>query len=191
MRRDKSTGSVQSILNVGLLALCLVLLASNLVLLRQAKAVERNNEALRHFALEIKAGARVPPLEGVDLAGNWARIGFDQQKPLLVFVFSPRCAFSDRNWTTWSALSPVPEQRVRVAYVDVSKTADAAYLRAHPTGNALVIAKPDARAITSYNLSMTPQTILVDSQGTVLKVWSGVLTASDVADIRASLGQAR
>jgi hypothetical protein len=166
-------------------------LASNLVLLRQAKAVERNNEALRHFALEIKAGARVPPLEGVDLAGNWARIGFDQQKPLLVFVFSPRCAFSDRNWTTWSALSPVPEQRVRVAYVDVSKTADAAYLRAHPTGNALVIAKPDARAITSYNLSMTPQTILVDSQGTVLKVWSGVLTASDVADIRASLGQAR
>jgi hypothetical protein len=177
----------RAVINIVLVALCILLLASNVVLLKRARIIDQNNEALKHFALEVKRGTHVPPIEGLDPDGRWASVGFQEGRPLVVLVFSPRCAFSDKNWANWSVLAPVIDRRARAVYVDVSKTADRSYLSTHPTGRAPVVVKPDAKAISSYNLSMTPQTILVDGDGTVQKVWSGVLGDEDLADIQARL----
>jgi hypothetical protein len=187
MSGDSFTGSSRRFLVPCLVLLCVVLLTSNLVLLQRARKIQRVYDALREFTLQVKPGTHVPAIEGFDVGGRWASVGVEGQRPLVVFVFSPRCAFSDRNWPNWTELLPAVEHTARTVFVDASRTADPAYLGSHPTGKAIVIAKPDAKAVASYTLSMTPQTILVDSRGMVRKVWSGVLTDSDVADIRATL----
>jgi hypothetical protein len=42
------------------------------------------------------------------------------------------------------------------------------------------VIKPDSRTISAYKLSGTPETILVSSEGVVLKVWNRVFVESMV-----------
>jgi hypothetical protein len=177
--------------SVGLVVLCVLLLASNVFLLLKAQSLERSYQSLKKFSLEVKSGTRVPPIEGFDLQGGWRQVTYGQDGALVVFAFSPACAFSDRNWAMWERLLPSGRGGQRAVFIDVSKTVGSAYLASHATGNAVVVAKPDARTVVSYNLSMTPQTIVVDVTGTIRGVWSGVLNEGDVAEIGERLRRLR
>jgi hypothetical protein len=72
--------------------------------------------------------------------------------------------------------------------VDVTSTTTASFVSQHQLASLPVILKADPKATLDYRLHLTPQTILVDPNGKVEKVWTGVMTDSGVADLKQRTG---
>ena len=171
--------------NVVTIACCVLLLAINFSLLRQNRRLKAQLSAPPP-ALEAQAGKQVPDLEGYDVAGRplSVRYGADSRK-VLVLVFSPTCKFCAQNWPHWKELVDGLDQgAVRPVAVDVTSTASPAFLSEHHLDRIPVFLQLPPQSIVSYRMQITPQTILVDGNGKVEKVWSGVLTDSSLGEIK-------
>jgi len=174
---------------VAISACCVVLLAANVALIRQNRQL-KEQLALPPPVLEAAAGAQMPDLRGVDLEGKPVEVlyGKDSRK-VLVLVFSPTCPFCDQNWPKWQqVIASLDRSAVRPVLVDVTSTTTAGFVSQHQLSSLPVILKADPRATVDYHMHLTPQTILVDPNGKVEKVWTGVMTDSAVADLKQRTG---
>ena len=173
---------------VALSACCVVLLAANIALIHQNSQLKAQL-SLPPPVMEAAAGAQVPDLRGVDLEGKPVEVlyGKDSRK-VLVLVFSPTCPFCDQNWPKWQqVISSLDRSAVRPVLVDVTSTTTAGFVSQHQLSSLPVILKADPRATVDYRMHLTPQTILVDPNGKVEKVWTGVLNDSSLADLKQHL----
>ena len=171
--------------NAAISACCVVLLAVNIALIQQNRRLKAQL-SLPPPTLEAAAGVQVPNLRGLDTGGKPLEVlyGKDARK-VLVFVFSPTCAFCDENWSNWQQIiSGLDHQAVRPVAVDVSSTVDPLFLAKHQLADVPVLVQVDPRATLSYHFQLTPQTILVDRTGKVEKVWTGILNDSAVAELK-------
>lgn len=177
---------------VAISACCVVLLAANIALIRQNQQLKAQL-ALPPPVLEAAAGAQMPDLHGVDLQGKSVEVlyGKDSRK-VLVLVFSPTCPFCDQNWPKWQqVISSLDRLAVRPVLVDVTSTTTAGFVSQHQLSSLPVILKADPRATLDYRFHLTPQTILVDPNGKVEKVWTGVLNDSSLADLKQHLADSK
>jgi peroxiredoxin len=140
--------------------------------------------------MEASQGAQMPDLRGTDLEGKPVEVlyGKDSRK-VLVLVFSPTCPFCDQNWPKWQqVISSLDRSAIRPVLVDVTSTTTASFVSQHQLASLPVILKADPRDTLDYRLHLTPQTILVDPNGKVEKVWTGVLNDSSLADLKQRMG---
>lgn len=174
--------------NVAISACCVVLLAANIALLRQNRQLKAQI-SLPPPTLEAAAGTQMPDLKGFDPDGKPVEINYGKDlRKVLVLVFSPTCPFCDQNWPTWEhVISSLDRSVVRPVAVDVTSTAKAPFLSQHQLTELPVFEKVDPLAMVNYRFQLTPQTILVDGDGKVEKVWTGVLNDSAVADLKQRL----
>ena len=106
------------------------------------------------------------------MSGQTVTIRFDDiQGPTLLYVFSPSCGWCKKNEDNISSLASQTGDSLRIIGLSLSPEGLIDYV-AHRFPPVKVI-KPDSRTITAYKLSGTPETILVSSEGVVLKVWKG------------------
>ena len=174
---------------VALSACCAVLLAANIALIHQNSQLKAQL-SLPPPLMEAAAGAQVPDLRGVDVEGKPVEVlyGKDSRK-VLVMVFSPTCPFCDQNWPKWQqVISSLDPSAIRPVLVDVTSTTTAGFISQHQLSSLPVILKADPRDTMDYRMHLTPQTILVDPNGKVEKVWTGVMTDSAVADLKQRVG---
>jgi peroxiredoxin len=174
---------------VALSACCVVLLAANIALIHQNSQL-KSQLSLPPPLMEASAGTEVPDLRGVDLEGKPVEMlyGKDSRK-VLVLVFSPTCPFCDQNWPKWQqVISSLDPSAIRPVLVDVTSTTTAGFISQHQLSSLPVILKADPRDTMDYRMHLTPQTILVDPNGKVEKVWTGVMTDSAVADLKQRTG---
>src|SRR5690348_10711994 len=177
---------------VALSACCVVLLAANIALIHQNSQLKAQL-SLPPQAMEAAAGTQMPDLRGVDLAGKPVEVlyGKDSRK-VLVLVFSPTCPFCDQNWPKWQqVISSLDRSAVRPVLVDVTSSTTAGFVSQHQLSSLPVILKADPRATVDYRMHLTPQTILVDPNGKVEKVWTGVLNDSSLADLKQHLADSK
>lgn len=168
---------------------CLLLLAINIALILQNSRLKAQL-SLPPPTLEAATGAQMPDLRGFDLAGKPVQVlyGKDQRKVLLL-VYSPTCPFCDENWPRWQQLiSSLNRSTVRPVAVDVTSTTSANFVSQHQLAELPVFQKVDPRDVVNYRFQLTPQTILLDHEGRVEKVWTGVLNDSAVAELKQRLG---
>lgn len=174
--------------NFAISGCCLVLLAVNIALIHQNSRLKAQL-SLPPPSLEAVMGAQMPDLRGFDLAGKPVELlyGKDQRK-VLVLVYSPTCAFCDENWPRWQQLiSALDRSAVRPVAVDVTSTTSTTFISQHQLAELPVFQKVDPRDVVDYRFQLTPQTILVDRDGRVEKVWTGVLNDSAVAELKQRL----
>lgn len=167
---------------------CLLLLAVNIALIRQNSRLKAQL-SLPPPSLEVAAGAQMPDLRGFDLTGKPVEVlyGKDQRK-VLVLVYSPTCAFCDENWPTWQQLiSSLDRLAVRPVAVDVTSNTSATFISQHQLSELPVFQKVDPHDVVNYRFQLTPQTILLDHEGKVEKVWTGVLNDSAVVELKQRL----
>jgi peroxiredoxin len=177
---------------VALSACCVVLLAANIALIHQNSQLKARLE-LPPPQMEASQGAQMPDLRGTDLEGKPVEVlyGKDSRK-VLVLVFSPTCPFCDQNWPKWQqVISSLDRSAVRPVLVDVTSTTTAGFVSQHQLSSLPVILKADPRATVDYRMHLTPQTILVDPNGKVEKVWTGVLNDSSLADLKQHLADSK
>jgi len=125
----------------------------------------------------IQVGTHLGPLTAQDLTGQGTAIRFsDTDRPTLLYVFSPSCGWCKKNEENIKSLVNQTGDKIRMVGVSLSREGLDEYLRARFPQ--VKVVTPDARSIATYKLSGTPETILVSSDGVVLKVWKGAFSDS-------------
>jgi hypothetical protein len=175
--------------NVAISACCILLLGANIGLIHQNRQLKAQL-SLPPPALEIAPGTQVTDLRGFDVSGKPLELSFGKDpRKVLVLVFSPTCGFCDENWPKWSQLIPtLDSSAVRPAAVDVTATANPGFVSQHQIAGVPFFVQVDPQAAVSYRMHLTPQTILVDHDGKVERVWTGVLNDSAMAELKRLAG---
>ncbi len=162
------TPSVRNLLIAGLLALSAI---TNFLLVSKVKQLQATISSLKSEQ-SITAGMRLPPLTAQDMSGQSITIRYDEtERPTLLYVFSPVCGWCKKNEDNINSLARQTGDRLRIIGVTLSQDGLVEYVAARFPP--VKVIKPDSRTIIAYKLSGTPETILVSSQGVVLKVWKG------------------
>ncbi len=175
-----------------LFACCVLLLGFNIALLRQNRALKAQLSGAP-AGFEVEAGASVPDLKGYDINGKPLTIDYGQdQRKVLVLVFSPTCRFCVENWPKWWGLMrSLDRGAVRPVGVDVTSSSSSAFLAEHHLSDIPVLLQVDPKSRIDYRFQITPQTILVDRNGKVEKAWSGVLSDTALSEIQRRAGGTR
>lgn len=165
--------------------LCTALLGSNAYLLHlNTTLIEQHRADVdRHLP---ETGVSLAPITVRDTRGAERPLVFDKDAPhpRLLLVVSPDCPYCDRNWPMWDALIQALPSGVTVTYFDVTGKFDGRMSAAHGIRDEQLITAPLESAIQARIVG-TPTTVLIARDGTVGKVWQGVLGRGDVDDILA------
>ena len=167
MSKDPSTFVISKRTGVlaGLLVLALLML--NAALIVQNKKLRASLATNKSPILE--EGVLVPSLSGVDVDGKEFTLDFGADpRKVLIFVFSPRCGYCTQNMPNWSVIAKRLDRRsFRIVAVSTLSEGVREYIGKHGLTDVQVISEVDPKTRVSYEMNVTPQTILVDPHGRV------------------------
>lgn len=175
---------------IGIVGIALV--ASQAVLIRQNMNLKTELEGAASRAtrlMEAPPGTKLPALEGNSIGGELVKLPYNtDQRKTLVYVFTPTCPWCERNKPNWTAIAgSIDRSQFRVVGIDLSATVDEEYVRAQGLQLDHLLVKVDPKLIRDYQLTLTPQTLLIDSSGAVERVWTGLYSAEEGSDLKARL----
>jgi hypothetical protein len=160
----------------------LALVVSNVLLARRLGQVQKLDDLL-NASNKLELGRTVPALVGYDLDGKKVSYGFGQDsRDTLLLVLAPGCHACDENWPNWTRLlKSLHSDSTRTLIANIASTPPitADYLARHGAGGVPIVAEVSAESAQAYHLAYTPQTILIDRDGKVRKVKTGLLQDSD------------
>ena len=165
-----------------------VLLIVNVLLVQQNKKL-KIMAGRPDRALEVRPGTALPTLEGIDSNGDRQSItyGQDSRKTVLL-VLSTRCSACVENMPNWQAIiNRLDQQSFRLAAVSLQSEGFKEYASRHGINQIPVLTKFDPKYRAAYNLALTPQIILIDTDGKVEKVWTGLLQKEDKQEVELAL----
>lgn len=134
---------------------------------------------------ESSVGQQVPEFVDTSLGGGTVPVRFN--KPVVLYVFSPSCVWCDRNLDNARRL----ESHVAGKYQFVAVALESKNLREYVAKNGLewtIVANISPEVQKAYGMAGTPQTILIDSGGTVRHVWSGAFLGASASEIEQVFG---
>lgn len=166
----RRTGSKSYVYLLTVLLVCSVII--NVLLARKIKHL-RYIEATLKAEAQLQPDTIVPALEAKSLDGSTISFPYgDSEPPLVIYVLSPTCTWCIRNQSNVESLAKSVSTKYR--FVALSLTSDG--LKQYVEKNKItfpVYAGLAERIVSSYKFGGTPQTIIVSSQGKVLKNWGG------------------
>ena len=89
------------------------------------------------------------------------------------------------NWK--SMLNQIEEKQLRVVALSLDPDGVNNYVSLYNLEGILVMSEVEPRTRVAYNLVVSPQMILVDSDGKVERVWTGVLENKQKQDLEQTL----
>ena len=167
--------------------LCLLLLASVVLNLLLASKVKSLNETIEIVKSEhiLKEGAVVPSITAYALDGSAAEIRFDSVPgPTVLYVFTPPCGWCTRNLPAAKALAENIKGRYRVLGLSLSSDG----LQKYVSDSGLqfpIYADISISTRSAYRLGGTPDTLVVSSDGKVMKHWQGAYVGSTKNEVEA------
>lgn len=163
---------------VGLLTLSAV---TNVLLVFKVRQLRGTVAALKAEDATT-TGMHLPPLTAQDPSGQIVTVRFDEtDRPTLLYVFTPGCGWCKKNEDNIKSLASQTAATVRL--VGVSLTQEGLKDYAEQKFPTVKVVNPDALTIAAYRLNGTPETILVSSQGIVLRVWKGAYADSTLREV--------
>ncbi len=131
----------------------------------------------------IQAGALLRSLNVVDADGTKVELKFvGQESPTLLYVLSPTCGWCSRNQENIAAIARGAASRYRVAGLSTTSDGLPQYLlRVAPPFH--VYSMDSAKIPQNVDFKVTPQTVVIGTDGTVQRAWVGAYTENRVAEI--------
>jgi peroxiredoxin len=159
-----------------LLPITLVLLTVSVIinfsLTQRLRAV---NVKLRQIDLESKLveGSKLQDIDARNLDGTPTTFSLSStSKPTIIYYFSPACGWCRRNEDNFKAL--FEKKRGDFQFVALSNShEDLQEYIADRKWEFRTLVEPSDEVLQMFKLSGTPQTIVVSSDGEVLRSWSG------------------
>ncbi|HSE49484.1 MAG TPA: hypothetical protein VLA96_09790 [Terriglobales bacterium] len=133
-------------------------------------------------------GRRVTPFRVMDSENRALELEFSkEQRPVVLYVLSPTCQWCEANLPAITALANNTKSRYRFVGLSLSDTRLEA-----STGNSLpfpVYSVASFTSVVQMNLGSTPQTLLIASDGTILRSWTGAYKGSNKTEIEKEFGE--
>ena len=172
-----------------LMVLILTLLVLNVSLIIQNRNL-RSLTTVTKRSMVLKEGTIVPAISGLDLNGNKISLNYqDDPRKAIMLVFSPRCAYCTENMPNWQSIAQSIDPKLyRVMAVSVTSDGVKEYVAKNGFPNVPIIADVEPRSRVAYEMNVTPQTILIDSQGRVEKIWVGLIKPDERTEMKQFLG---
>jgi peroxiredoxin len=138
---------------------------------------------------EPKVGMKMSYFSGFNEKGEEVSFEWEKDKrKTLVLVFSPTCGFCKKNMVNWQAiLKDIDRTKFRPLLVSGITTNVMEYLEYYKIENVPILFQPEPKLVVEYAMYMTPQTILMDSNGTVEKNWMGAIQPEQKSEIEQML----
>lgn len=144
----------------------------NLALASKVSSLRKQNNQMTS-SRHLQVGDSVPALNGHTLDGRPLSVLFDDvQIPTVLYVFSPQCGWCAKNIENLRSLIAQSGARYRVVGLSMTRLDLEAYLSKEHLSMP-VLADVDAAAVSAYELSETPTTVVVSPNRKVLNVWVG------------------
>ena len=122
----------------------------------------------------ISPGSVVPGFIARDVNGVEVTVDFTGELPTLLYVLSPVCSYCDSNYDNIVALATMLSSQFRfmgLANSEYSAKLIASYLQEYPLPFDVLLLDSSA----GLDLSVTPQTAVIGSDGRVQHAWHGAL----------------
>jgi len=161
-----------------LLLLLATSLAGNVYFARTARYAPRSTPIL-------ELGTKVPAVRGTGLDGAKVELRYES-RPQILYVFSPKCIWCDRNMENAKQLAQQTAERYDFVAVALNAEDLEGYVRRHSLSWKVVKDIP-TEIQQAFGMAGTPQTIVVDIGGKVRHVWSGALSGSALAEVEKAL----
>ena len=168
----------------------LSLTVSVLIVRRNRELVAADNQRL-DSQMGPRIGATVAQMTGIDTSGTPLHITFgDDGRKTLLLVFTPECRLCRLNWPSWQMVAnSINKKFYRMVYVNGHPGSTSEYLRQYQIPSwSTVIAEADPGVLIRCNITLTPETILLDTNGKIEKAWLGLLEGEQLSDVERSLG---
>ena len=144
--------------------------------------VNKSLLAARAISREVPVGKSVPIISGIDFNNQPITLVTSRKKATVLLAYSPTCPYCEKNWSTWTSLiHRVSRSDVDFVVVDLTGLASPSFVEKKSTGRATVLHRMDPKQRVALDLNATPQTAVIGQDGKVSKVWTGVLSPSDIA----------
>ena len=172
----------------GLLAMLLLISATlNVLLSARVQQITRAAERARADT-RLSVGTPLKAFTAIDPKGN--SISIDPRSPdgrmTVFYVFTPPCGWCKRNVDSSNALYEQTRDRVRFVGLSLSEQNLVDYLASNAIAYPVLTRLP-SEVVIDYRLGGTPQTIVVASDGRVLKNWMGAFQNSNRSEIQSFL----
>lgn len=129
---------------------------------------------------QLRDGSQAPPFEAHDLKGLPVSLKYGgDTRDTLLYVFSPSCHWCERNRAN---LEAIVKTRHDLHIVGIALSGDLQQLTTASSPFDVTL-RPTPATIKAYGLRATPTTILVSSQGKVIKEWPGAYTGPVAVDV--------
>lgn len=133
----------------------------------------------------LRVGQRLTPVELSTVDGHPYTLAWNgSNRPTIMYVFRPGCVWCQRNFQLVRALS-LAESGHNLVAVSTSRAGLADYVKQHELTYPVYVASQGGVGIDQLRLSGTPETIVVDTDGTVKNVWWGAYGGSVGKEIQA------
>jgi hypothetical protein len=180
--------SSQKLLSLMLSILSLLLICLNVALVVQNRRLKAIAQAPSpSFVPQV--GTKFSKLDGAALDGSRLILPFgtDSRKTLLL-VFSTNCRVCDLNWPAWQSVArSIVGRPYRLVYANIHSLLTDAYVARHNMSDGMVFAEIDPHTSIDLHLEVTPLSILLAPDGTVEKVWPGLLEGDELAEVTKAL----
>jgi hypothetical protein len=131
----------------------------------------------RQGAPDVAIGSTLRPIVGVSPSGQPTMVSYGgDTRPIVLYVFSPACRWCQRNLDSVNALSRSAGMRFR--FVGVSLSVSSA-------GDPPPYAFPIVQPTEPIPFRATPQTVVVASDGRVLRNWIGAFVGRNKVELEA------
>lgn len=154
------------------------LVIMNLFLVIQNRNLKTESKAQKWV---LQEGQSVKSLSGIDINNEKQNLewGQDNRKTLL-FIFSPKCSFCVENMpTVKSILAKTDKASFRIVFVSLMNEGTMEFAEKYDIRNIPLFTEVDPVSKIEYEMKLTPQTILIDPNGKVEKVWIGLMLKSE------------
>lgn len=172
------------------LTIVLFLVCSVITNVLLARKVELLKDAIMQLKSEgrLQLGSQLPPFEARTLEGIAQVVDFKSTKiPTVLYVFTPQCGWCKKNLENLRVLIDKSGARYKIIGVSLTREDLKEYMEREHLAFPVYTDLTDATK-SIYRLGGTPETIVVSTEGKVLKVWLGAYTNDLREEIQGYLG---
>jgi peroxiredoxin len=154
----------------------------------QAHEDEHRGPAAATAGAALNEGMTAPAITAKDLRGQTVVVDFPRtERPTILYVFTPRCVWCQRNLRNLKALEATAGDRYRLIALSLSLDD----LQEYATTNQPkypIYAEPSRETKAAYGFRTTPHTMIIAPGGEVLKSWTGAYRGATETEVAQYFG---
>lgn len=172
--------------SIAIIFLLMIFLTVDVILLTiQNRNLKSQLDAITARPEQLKAGERVESFNVKTLDGSITQIDYaDSTTKYLFFILSTSCPFCEKNLAAWKNVVAMNQKNIYkiigISIDDLEKTKN--YIATKDVSFYLT-SIADTSFLRKYKISSVPETILINGNGIVEKVWAGKLSEKQSNEI--------